>query len=278
MTGAEVVAEDGGAKEARNGRKKAQALALPAGTTSFSPASSALMQHRLVQSELLDSLPPDAPEAVVSRRDLRRINWLMGNGRWIGREMLQRRHPVGVSKSKGPLTIAELGAGDGTMLLRILQSQAWEGPAGIVVLVDRQPVVATATLDGFRRLGWEVEVVEADVFTWLRNTPMTDLMVTNLFLHHFEDPVLVELLMLAGAKTRCLIACEPRRSSFALVGSRLLGLIGCNHVTRHDAVVSVRAGFRGTELGDQFRGGLSADWTIRETAAGPFSHLFVATR
>ena len=236
------------------------------------------MRHRVVQPELLDSLPPDAPEAVASRRDLRRINQLMGNGRLIGREMLRRGHAAGVSKSQGPPTIAELGAGDGTMLLKILQSQAWEGQAGSVVLVDRQPVVASATLDGFKRLGWAVDVVEADVFTWLRNTPITDMMVTNLFLHHFEDPVLGELFMLAGAKTRCLVACEPRRSSPALLGSRLLGLIGCNRVTRHDAVASVRAGFRETELGDLFRSETAFDWTIRETVAGPFSHLFSATR
>ncbi len=236
------------------------------------------MQHRVVQPELLDSLPPDAPEAVASRRDLRRINRLMGNGRLIGREMSRERHRLVSSPSATSFALAELGAGDGTMLLKILRSQARDWLGGRILLVDRQPVVATATLDGFRRLGWEVEVVEADVFTWLRNTPITDMMVTNLFLHHFEGPALRELLRLVGDRTRMFVACEPRRSSFALLGSRLLGLIGCNHVTRHDAVVSVRAGFSGTELGDIFGGQNGQAWKTRETFAGPFSHLFMATR
>ena len=253
-------------------------LAIRDGTTSFNPAKAALMQTRVVQPELLDSLPSEAPDAVASRRDLRRINWFMGNGRLIGRELLRRRHLPGSSTPRGATTLAELGAGDGTMLLKILQSQARDWHGGRIFLVDRQPVVTAETLDGFRRLSWQVEVVAEDVFTWLPNAPTTDLMVINLFLHHFEGPALGELLRLVGERTRAFVACEPRRSAFALLGCRMLRLIGCNHVTRHDAVVSVRAGFKGTELGDLFRNGTKSPWTIRETAAGPFSHLFVATR
>jgi hypothetical protein len=34
---------------------------------------------RLVQPEILDTLPPDDPRALRSRRDLRRVNAWMGN-------------------------------------------------------------------------------------------------------------------------------------------------------------------------------------------------------
>ena len=254
------------------------ALAIRGGTTSFSPAIGILMQHRLVQPELLDSLPPDASEAVASRRDLQRINWFMGNGRWIGREMSRERHRLVSPPSATSFTLAELGAGDGTMLLKILRSQAREWHGGRIFLVDRQPVVTAETVDGFRRLGWQVDIMADDVFTWLRNAPITDMMVTNLFLHHFEASALAELLRLVGDRTRMFVACEPRRSPFALLGCRMLRLIGCNHVTRHDAAVSVRAGFRGTELGDIFGGQNGQAWKTRETTAGSFSHLFLATR
>ena len=42
------------------------------------------MKPRVVIPELLDHLPADEPEALRSRRDLRRVNWLMGNERWLG--------------------------------------------------------------------------------------------------------------------------------------------------------------------------------------------------
>jgi hypothetical protein len=47
-------------------------------------------------------------------------------------------------------------------------------------------------------------------------------------------------------------------------------------VTRHDAVLSVRAGFAGRELSALWP---SADgWKLEERRAGLFSHLFVAHR
>ena len=45
------------------------------------------MKHRLLVPEILDGLPPEDPEARRSRRDLRRINFLMGNERWIARQV-----------------------------------------------------------------------------------------------------------------------------------------------------------------------------------------------
>jgi hypothetical protein len=64
---------------------------------------------------------------------------------------------------------------------------------------------------------------------------------------------------------------DPRRSARSLLFSRLLWVIGCNQVTRHDAVVSIRAGFELSRLwpADQ-------SWTLQENPAGWFSHLFVA--
>jgi hypothetical protein len=76
--------------------------------------------------------------------------------------------------------------------------------------------------------------------------------------------------------TRLFIACEPRRSAPALAASRLVGLIGCNGVTRHDAVASVRAGFTGSELSALWPAG--PGWKLHEGAAGLFSHRFMARR
>ena len=44
---------------------------------------------RQVLPELLDHLQADDPEAIRSRRDLRVINFLMGNERWILSSLLK---------------------------------------------------------------------------------------------------------------------------------------------------------------------------------------------
>ena len=54
-----------------------------------------------------------------------------------------------------------------------------------------------------------------------------------------------------------------------------LFFLGCNDVTRHDAAVSVRAGFREAEISAVWPSG---PWSLREEARGLFSHLFVARR
>jgi hypothetical protein len=54
----------------------------------------------------------------------------------------------------------------------------------------------------------------------------------------------------------------------------MLFALACNSITRHDAVASVRAGFRGRELSRLWGGG----WRLREGPAFPFTHCFLAQR
>jgi len=84
------------------------------------------------------------------------------------------------------------------------------------------------------------------------------------------------LLLLAGQSARAFLACEPLRSPFALFASRMVFALGCNDVTRHDAVASVRAGFAGRELSQLWPG--DKDWRLEEGGVFPFSHCFAAQR
>jgi hypothetical protein len=52
--------------------------------------------------------------------------------------------------------------------------------------------------------------------------------------------------------------------------------LGCNDVTRHDAVASVHAGFRDQEISEHWP--RNPDWITDETTAGLFLHRFVALR
>ena len=101
-------------------------------------------------------------------------------------------------------------------------------------------------------------------------------MIANLFLHHFEDSPLRALLEQVSTRAELFVACEPRRDWLTLRASRLVGWIGCNAVTRHDAPISVRAGFAGHELSALWPAG--GDWHTEEGPVGPFSHHFVAWR
>ncbi|HYL89575.1 MAG TPA: methyltransferase domain-containing protein [Burkholderiales bacterium] len=219
------------------------------------------MHARVLEPEWLDELPPQDPRAIRSRADLRRVNGFMGNARLIA-------GPLRLHLKEGA-RIADLGSGDGHLMLRI--AERLRRPGIELSLVDRAPVVSEATLARFKQLGWRVRVVSRDALAFLRETE-TDVIVANLFLHHLPASALRELFAAVARSARMLVACEPRRSRLALAGCHLLWLIGCNDVTRHDSLVSVRAGFGDGELSALWPSG----WTLEERNAPPFSHLFVA--
>jgi hypothetical protein len=225
---------------------------------------------RRVEPEWLDTLPADNPRAIRSRRDLRRVNAAMLQAGLMTRALIAHwRGPP-------PRTILDLGSGDGTFLLGVARRLAPRWPDVAVTLLDRQNIVSAKTVADFEALRWKAKPAAADVFEFLAQAAPVDIVTANLVLHHFNAPRLGQLLARAAQRASLVVACEPRRGRFGLLSSRMLWAIGCNDVTRHDAAVSVRAGFNGQELSALWPG--HEPWTLREGAAGLFTHRFVAER
>jgi hypothetical protein len=244
--------------------------------------------ERRVEPEWLDELSPDDPRAERSRRDLRRLNSCMGHHRLMARALRE------AFREKPPGTLVELGAGDGTFLLEVAQQLAEDWKGVRVILVDRQNAVSFETRKAFEDLGWSVEAKQADVFDWLRQraarldatsdnkngAPPFDAIIANLFLHHFSESQLGGLLNGAAQHTRSFVTIEPRRARSCMLFSNLVWFIGCGPVTRHDAPVSVRAGFAGDELSRLWPVASANPWTwdLQENPAGWSSHLFIARK
>ena len=234
---------------------------------------------RMVQPEILDTLSPDDPRALRARRDLRRVNSRMGNVEILVAALVKAQLPSAFSQARPQDT--ELGAGDGNFLLQLAQkikvrqaSSLSTSPEVNATLLDQKKNVSAETLAAFSKLGWRAEAVVADVFDWPQSSE--EIVVANLFLHHFENERLAELLQIISTRAKLFIALEPRRAPLPLFFSRMLWAIGCNEITRHDAVVSVRAGFSGKELSALWPD--KQNWRLTERRAGLFSHLFVAQK
>lgn len=242
-------------------------------------SASGLTARRQISPEILDDLPPADPRAIRSRRDLQRVNRVMGSCGILSRAI---RHALASAPHDAPLRILELGAGDGTLALRIAKRLANSWPAAELTLLDRLPLATQATGTAFAHLGWTLRPLTVDVLEWARapaqqRAAAWDVILANLFLHHFEEDPLRELLSAVAGRCNAFIACEPRRSLPALAGSELMYALGVSADTRHDAIASVRAGFRGSELSRMWPTG-QGRWRLEERLAGPFSHLFVAAR
>ena len=182
--------------------------------------------QRALQPEILDRLPPGHPDALHNRRNLRRLNALMGNFRWFAATLPGLLRP-------GERAL-ELGAGDGALGLalarigmRIDGLDLWPRP----VAWPRQAAWHRADLRSFAGYG-DYPVVFG-----------------NLIFHQFSGPELAELGAALSRTARVVAACEPaRRRRFQLLMRGVSPLLRANYVTRHDAHVSIAAGFVGDEL------------------------------
>lgn len=184
------------------------------------------MPERVVIPELLDHLPADDPEAQRSRRDLRRINFLMGNERWVCRTL--RRFPDAAGRG-----IVELGAGDGWLCGKLADLF----PRAAVAAIDLAPPPAARVA----RVRW----MRGDLFE-MPPPEAGGVRVANLFLHHFEGDALAALGRWCG-NAELLVFCEPDRAALPhLLGGLMHPWI--NRVTRHDMHVSIRAGFAAGEI------------------------------
>ncbi|MCE9661615.1 MAG: methyltransferase domain-containing protein [Burkholderiales bacterium] len=250
------------------------------------------MLQRVLEPETLDHLAPDDPVAQRSRRDLRRVNAFMG-----ARGILERA----LSKALGAtaetvggtgrrLRIIELGCGDGKLMLDVARHRGARWPEVELDLLDRQPIVEPATIAAYAAAGWQARPRIADVLDWAAESDPAehwDIVVANLFLHHFDADGLRRLLAGCARRADALAACEPRRSRFALGAAHLIFFLGANAVTRRDGVLSVRAGFFGRELSDAWQAGpppgdaapaeAPSAWRLDEYDDGLFTHCFCAT-
>ncbi len=212
---------------------------------------------RQVLPELLDALPHDDPAALRSREELHFINRLMGNHHWICRTLQEQ-----ALKSD---RILELGAGDGSLAhhawnKNIAQSAQWSA-------LDLAP----APINWPRDALW----YQRDLFT-LPILPDAEIIVANLFLHHFENDQLRELGSRLPESCRLFIACEPaRRRLHTLQGHLLSALVDLSEVTHHDMLVSIRAGFIREELPQAL--GLS-DWQTLVSVTTMGAYHFTAWR
>jgi SAM-dependent methyltransferase len=227
----------------------------------------------MVEREELDGLAADDPRGRRSRRDLRRVHIAMRSISNLQRAVAALR------LAAQPRRILELGAGDGTLLLRFARAQRPPWNDVELTLLDRVDLVSEQTRAGYREIGWQLSFLRADALEWAasKETRRYDLCFANLFLHHFEAAPLILMLQAVAAVTDAFVACEPRRSGIARFGSRLIALLGASEITRHDAVKSVAAGFTDRELSAAWNTA-GGDWNLVEFPAPPFSHCLAAAR
>lgn len=213
---------------------------------------------RVVLPEILDGLPHDHPDAIASRRDLRRVNAVMGNPRWIRKKARE----LGTISNAG---ITEIGAGDGRLAVQLAETF----PETRVTALDLAPAPIGELPSN---LVWQ----QHDLFHAANELPMGGVLIACLFLHHFSDAQLRELGRDWISRYDAMIIAEPDRRPLAHRLGRLAWPF-INRVTRHDMHVSIDAGFARGEL-QQTLGLKVDDWQIEESCTLTGARRLLARR
>ena len=210
--------------------------------------------ERSLEPELLDALSPSHPDALHNRRDLRLTNIAMRNYAWARRTL-----PPLVRPGE---RVLEIGAGTGELGLQLHARGVPLDGLDLWPRPERWPAERAWHRTDIRAFDrWHDYAV---VFG-------------NLIFHQFSDPDLKAL----GAKcahARVLVATEPmRRRSSQIAYAAIAPLLGANHVTLHDAHVSIAAGFQTDEL-PRALGLHPARWDLRHFTTRMGAYRLVAVR
>ncbi len=182
---------------------------------------------REVRDELLDMLPQDHPDAEASRRDIIRINCILGSHRWWARTL----RPLVRSGDR----ILEIGAGLGSLA---------------DYLIERLPDVEVHAMDVTPRppqLHGNVEWIRANALQF-DDYSGYDIIIGNFLLHQFREEELQNLGVRMQGRARVMAFSETARRKLHLYQFWLLRLLPLNPVTIHDGKLSIRSGFRDDEL------------------------------
>lgn len=197
--------------------------------------------RRIPSAELLDEDRGDPRDLEASFDDLWRMN------RWLGgvSGSLRLLHRFFERTGFQTARIIDVGAGDGRMAGHLARKLRRRSPRTRIMALDRR----LSHLQNSRRPLGEVARVVADAKTLPFGPESFDVVICNLFLHHFSGAAAVELLRaLLELASEAVLVNDLERNwiPYATVG--YLPFIVRSPITRSDGRASVRQAYTRKEL------------------------------
>jgi len=200
---------------------------------------------RIYDPEIMDDFDLGGPVLHDALDKLSLINkWLGGNAVTIGGlKKLLKHHP-----RHKTLSIVDLGCGSGDTLRAIDRFGKKHGYSFKLTGVDANSHVINYARS-LSRDKEDIRFFAYDIFSKEFDDLEFDIAVCTLFLHHFEDEQLLEVLgnMLRKASTG-IIANDLHRNALAYLLFQGLSLFFTNEMVGKDGLTSIKRGFKRNEL------------------------------
>jgi 2-polyprenyl-3-methyl-5-hydroxy-6-metoxy-1,4-benzoquinol methylase len=218
------------------------------------------LKERSDQFEIMDDMTMSGPELKRTLDLLASINlYLGGNALTLnGIEKMM----ASVSKEK-PIRIVDLGCGNGDMLRKLHVFGKKMGYDLELLGIDANP--ASVAYASELSAGMEnVSFSTVNIFSPEFREMEYDIAIATLFMHHFSDEEITELI--SGIKKKSSIGVlvnDLHRSELAYALFWVISLFFGNHVARNDGLISIRKSFRRKDLekyAQEVKGKSSIQW------------------
>jgi hypothetical protein len=195
----------------------------------------------LLGVELLDDPAADPAAVRAQLRDIARLNRWFGGTRAVVRalEPLFRRFP-------GPArwSLLDVGTGSGDIPRAVMRAARRHGIALTALGLERSPAAARVA----NAAGVHATIGDGNAIPFRPRS--VDIVLASQVLHHLPHGTACRWLRtLDGLARRAVIVADLQRSRPAMAGVWLAAaLLGMSRSTRHDAVLSLRRGYKKEEL------------------------------
>ncbi len=203
-------------------------------------------KYRTSRMEIMDDFNLQGVEMQELLTDLKRVNKMLGGNAITLKginELLTGQY------TNNTLTIIDIGCGDGEMLRQCAQWAHKKGVNVNLIGIDANAHIlkeAEKRSEEIKNTTFKV----VNVFAEKEILPEFDIALCTLFLHHFKEPQIEDLLnRLTGKAKVGVVVNDLHRSFWAFWLFRLYGLLFLkSRIARHDGLVSVARGFKRKEL------------------------------
>ena len=170
--------------------------------------------------------------------------WLGGNNVTInGLKKVLENHP-----KNEPITIIDLGCGGGDILRRISSYGKKEGYTFRLLGIDANKD-AMFYARHLSKNYHDISFIDCDIFSEEFDTLQYDLVLSTLFLHHFKEEQIIDILSKAKNKAKLgIIVNDLHRHHLAYYLFKLVCLTIKNRMIIEDGLTSILRGFKREEL------------------------------
>lgn len=206
---------------------------------------------RSEEEEIMDDFSIDDAGLHRTLRELEIINkWLGGNA--ITVNALRKTLPK-FRSHKTSLRIVDLGCGSGDML-RLIYDTFGEEYSLELIGIDANPAVVNHAVEKNKGT-YPIEYQVVDILSEDFKKQSYDIVLCTLFLHHFPDTTLVDILSSLKKQTKsALIINDLHRHFLAYHSIHLLTtLFSRSYMTRYDAKLSVLRAFSKKEISQMLK-------------------------